>query len=159
MTTLTPLAVYLRNHEAAAQAGSDLFRRVASSHRRQPYAAEIKQLAAEVQTDLRSLRDIMARHDVSPDPKLAVLLRVGERAGRLKPNGSLLRRSPLTDLVEIEGLLDAVRAKSAGWLALAAAGSAPETDEFEILLQRADEQIAVLTGIHHQLAARVLDLA
>ena len=27
---MTPLAIYLRNHEAAAQAGLDLFRRAAS---------------------------------------------------------------------------------------------------------------------------------
>jgi hypothetical protein len=48
----SPLAVYLRNHAAAAQAGGDLFRRTVSNHRRKPYAEELRQLAAGAREDL-----------------------------------------------------------------------------------------------------------
>ena len=34
-----------------------------------------------------------------------------EKAARLKPNGRLLRRSPLSDLIELEGLLLGVQAR------------------------------------------------
>lgn len=154
----TSLAIYLRNHEAAGQAGYDLVRRVASSHRRQPYASDLTQLVTDIHADLRSLQDVMRRHRVHPDPRLAVALRLGERLGRLKPNGAVLGRAPLTDLIEIEGLLDAVRAKAAGWQALAAAGDPIEAAEFETLLDRANAQAAVLVVIHRQVAAKVLDL-
>ena len=42
-----PLAIYLRNHEAAARAGCDLFTRVARSHRSEAYAGELDALRRE----------------------------------------------------------------------------------------------------------------
>jgi hypothetical protein len=39
---------------------------------------------------------------VRPDPALRMVLRVGERLARLKPNGLLLHRFVLSDLLEIE---------------------------------------------------------
>ena len=155
----TPLAVYLRNHEAAGHAGHDLSKRVAASHRRQPYAPKIVQLVEDIGADLHSLQAVMKRHRVQPDQRLTVALRVGERVGRLKPNGALLRRAPLTDLIEIEGLLAAVRAKAAGWQALAAAADSVEAAEFETLLVRADAQAATLVEIHRQVAAKVLSFS
>ena len=118
----SPISIYLRNHEAAAQAGRDLFHRAANNHRQETYGADLRVLAAEVREDLRSLRELLDDLDVRPDRLLGTALRVGERVARLKPNGHLLQRSPLTPLIEVEGLLDAVRAKGAGWQALLAAG-------------------------------------
>jgi hypothetical protein len=155
------LAIYLRNHEAAAQAGNDLFRRTVSNHRRKPYAEELRQLAAEAREDLVALRQLMRRAKVQPDLLLGVALRVGERAGRLKPNGHLIRRAPLSDLVEIEGLLDAVHAKAAGWRALAAARVDDHGQLFEVaaLAERAEDQLARLSSIHQTVASAVLDPA
>ena len=64
------LAIYLRNHEAAAQAGRDLFRRTAAGQRNRPYASELAELATEVDQDLESLHAIMRTVRVSPDPCL-----------------------------------------------------------------------------------------
>lgn len=156
-----PLTIYLRNHEAAARAGCDLFRRTVSSHRHQPYAGDLRQVAAEVYEDLDSLRALMRHAGVKPDLLLGVVLRLGERAGRLKPNGRVLRRAPLSDLIEIEGLLDAVHAKAAGWQALAAAGltNRGDTTDVEKLIQRADGQVERIAAIHRSVAAAVLDAA
>ena len=152
-----PLAIYLRNHEAAGQAGLDLFRRTAANQRDRPYAGELAALATEIDQDLESLRSIMRAAGVSPDRVLGLMLRLGERVGRLKPNGQLLGRAPLSDLIEIEGLLDAVRAKAAGWQALSCVptpswGAAADTQS---LYQRALDQAERLTAIHRQVAARV----
>jgi hypothetical protein len=155
---MTPLAIYLRNHEAAAQAGLDLARRTASSQGKRDYAVELSALVLEIRADLDTLRELMRRFGVQPDPALGLLLRVGERLGRLKPNGHLLHRAPLSDLIEIEGMLDAVRAKAAGWQALAAR----EDNEPEVvrqladLLDRADSQVERLSAIHRVVAAQVL---
>jgi hypothetical protein len=149
------LAIYLRNHEAAAQAGYDLFRRTVTNHRRKQYVNDLRELVAEVREDLQSLRDLMQDLGVQPDPLLKVTLRIGERAGRLKPNGHLIRRAPLSDLVEIEGLLNAVHAKAAGWEALGAAGV--NTVDVTALVGRAESQRERLAKIHRSVAAEALD--
>lgn len=152
------LTVYLRNHEAAARAGQDLYRRTVSNHRRKPYVDELRDLATEARADLGALRQLMRQLGVSPDRLLGVTLQLGERVGRLKPNGHVLRRAPLSDLVEIEGLLDATHVKAAGWSALAAAKvdtGQPGLD-LEALRQRAEDQLQRLRVIHRTVAADAL---
>jgi PHD/YefM family antitoxin component YafN of YafNO toxin-antitoxin module len=152
-----PLAIYLRNHEAAGQAGRDLFRRTAANQRDRPYADELAELSTEVEQDLETLHAIMRAVRVSPDLVQGLALRLGERIGRLKPNGSLLRRAPLSDLIEIEGLLDAVRAKAAGWQALVQvpAPDWSEAADTQVLYERALNQAERLAEIHRAAAARV----
>jgi hypothetical protein len=152
-----PLAIYLRNHEAAAQAGRDLFRRTAASQRDRPYAGELAELSTEIEQDLESLQAIMRAVGVSPDRLQGLLFQLTERVGRLKPNGRLLGRAPLSDLIEIEGLLDAVRAKAAGWRALSAvpAPDWSEAADTQVLYERALDQAERLNAIHRQVAARV----
>lgn len=108
------LAVYVRNHLAAARGGLDLFRRVARSTEGTDAGPEVAALAAEVDVDLRTLLAIAQVLGIGENKPFGFAARAGETLGRLKPNGSLVRRSPLTDLIEIEGLLDAVAAKLAG---------------------------------------------
>jgi hypothetical protein len=60
----------------------------------------------------------MRRLDV---PERSYKVRLGwiaERAGRLKMNGRLVRRSPLSSLLELEALRVAIEGKKAGWRAL-----------------------------------------
>lgn len=157
LSTNSPLAVYLRNHEAAARAGSALFARVARSHRGEAYATELDELRREIREDLSTLRGILRRVQVPLDLVLGTALLVGERVSRLKPNGRLVRRSPLTPLIEVEGLLDAVHAKAAGWWALDAAElEASVAPELPSLIARADSQIERLRAIHASVAASVL---
>ena len=102
---------------------------------------------------------IMAELGVRPNPLLGAALRIGERLGRLKPNGALIRRPPLTDLVEIEALATIVHAKRNGWVALLAAkleAGGPSPELLTTLRQRADEQIARLSTIHASVATTVL---
>lgn len=156
------LGIYLRNHEAAAQAGRDLSRRVAENQRSRPYATELAKLASDVDEDLRRLRALMSQGGIGIDVPFGLAMRAAERFARLKPNGRILSRAPLSDLIEIEGLLDAVRAKWAGWHALLAAEpdllqrqriDPTEVDELRL---RAEAQIETLTRLHAEVAARVL---
>ena len=151
------LAIYLRNHEAAAQAGRDLFRRTAANQRDRPYATELAELTTEVEEDLETLHEIMRAARVSPDLLQGLALRLAERVGRLKPNGRLLGRAPLSDLIEVEALVVAVRAKAAGWQALSSV-PAPDwggTADTQVLYERAVDQAERLNAIHGQVAARV----
>jgi hypothetical protein len=151
------LAIYLRNHGAAAVAGRDLFRRTAANQRSRPYGGELADLAAEVEQDCETLHAIMRAAGVAPDLVSGLVLRLGERVGRLKPNGSLLRRAPLSDLIEVEALVTAVRAKAAGWQTLTQC-STPKWSEIadtRVLYQRARDQEERLNEIHRSVAARL----
>ena len=151
------LSIYLRNHEAAAKAGYDLIRRAATGQRQRPHAGELDALAAEDGEDLAALHHLMRRLGVPPDPLLSATARIGERLGRLKPNGHLLRRAPLSDLVEVEGVLNVLQLKASGWRALQAAGVASDGEvDLARLLERAEAQIARVTAVHRTVAAASL---
>ncbi|HEU4544871.1 MAG TPA: hypothetical protein VFR88_01125 [Microlunatus sp.] len=151
------LRIYLQNHEAAARAGVDLCRRAAHNQREQAHGPVLADLCGQIVDDRRRLLAIMTSLQVPPNPLLGVVLQVGERVGRLKPNGRVLRRAPLSDLIEIEALIDAVSAKRAGWHGLAAASPrVPVTSQVAELITRADDQLASLRPLHATLAARVL---
>ena len=154
----SPLEIYLQNHEAAAQAGSDFFRRTAANQRTRQYGDQLRALAAEIKEDHRRLQAIMSNVGVRPNVPFGLALRLGERIGRMKPNGRLIRRAPLSDLIEIEGLLDAVSAKKSGWQALASIESTPGIDPAEIdaLLTRAEDQLSQLTALHARASTTVL---
>ncbi len=150
----TSLTIYLRNHDAAAQAGMALFRRAERNQRERPYAAELTALRADVEQDARALRSVLETEGVQPDLPQSLLLQLGERVGRLKPNGSLLRRAPLSDLIEVEAMFDIVRAKAAGWQALSTLPAPKWRDQVdpEHYYRRAMDQADRLSTIHRSVA-------
>jgi hypothetical protein len=150
------LAIYLRNHEAAASAGGDLFARMSRSQRDRPWGPALLDVAAEVAEDVRTLRGLLRSTGVRPDLASSLALRAGERVGRLKPNGRVVRRSPLSDLVEVEAGLDAVHAKAAGWAALQVAYRSNPPIDLDGLIRRADDQIARMRSVHARVSAAVL---
>jgi hypothetical protein len=150
------LAIYLRNHEAAARAGGDLFARMARSQADRPWGPGLVEVAAEVAQDVATLRGLLRDWGVRPDAVGGLALRAGERLGRLKPNGQLVRRSPLSDLVEVEAGLDAVHAKACGWQALRAAHGSDTPVDLDELARRAEDQLSRMRAIHATVAAAVL---
>jgi len=156
------LSTYLNNHLSAASAGVDLFRRAAASHRDGDRGAELYRLADEIAADRRTLRGIMQRLEVEENKVMQGVSRVGERLGRLKPNGYLVSRSPLSELVELEALRDAVAAKKAGWQvlrALAVHDDRVMREEMETLLERADDQGERLYKMHLRVAEEQFEAA
>nr|WP_294694064.1 hypothetical protein [uncultured Friedmanniella sp.] len=154
----TPFAVLLRNHQAGGRAALDLFARAAKGQRERPYAAELERLGEEAREDLDFNERVMRRLGVSPSPVQVAALRLGERGGRLKPNGRLLRRAPLSDVVELEGLIVSVHIKIAGWQAAQVAGvlEQGELAELDRLLSRAQTQADRLTEMHRTAAVHAL---
>jgi hypothetical protein len=146
------LAVYLNDHLAAATGGLELFRRAAGSHpasRREG----LGRLCSEVQADRDSLRILMSRLDVAENQAMVALGWIGERVGRLKPNGYLVSRSPLADVVELEAMRAAVHAKLACWQVLRAVAvhdTRIAKTEVEELIARAEDQEGRLYKLHLQ---------
>ena len=134
------LAIYLRDHHAAGVAGTRLARRIARAH---TATSDLRQVALEIEQDLVELEAIMRRLGVQPDPAKDALARIGERFGRLKPNGRLRERSPLSDLLELETLLVGITGKRALWLSLRASSSTPSED-LDRLVERAESQRTIV---------------
>jgi hypothetical protein len=85
---------------------------------------------------------------------------VVEKAGRAKSNGFLVRRAPLSSLVELESLRMGVEAKRLMWQGLRAAGADRDgslgADRLTELLHRARRQLETLEELQLQAAAGVL---
>lgn len=151
MRTSRPIAVYLRDHETAAQAGLRAFRRVAGSHRARPWGSDLAHLERQIREDLRTEQRILRARRVRRRRLAGPLAGVGERLGRLKGNGAVLRRSPTTDVVELEGLIAIVTAKRSHWRTLELADLADV--DASALVARADAQLRRLVVAHEQAAA------
>jgi len=155
------LAIYLNDHLAGATAGVTLARRAArSAHASRDARETLHWIAEQVAEDRSALRKIMRRLDV---PERSYKVRLGwiaERAGRLKMNGHLVRRSPLSSLLELEALRVAIEGKKAGWRALREIldNDSRLDAKLQKLLARAARQADAVEELHTQ-ATSVLALA
>jgi hypothetical protein len=80
-------------------------------------------------------------------------VRVAELVGRLKLNGRLFERSPLSSVVELETLVVGVRGKEALWTALQRAGVSLEDVDLDALVESARAQGAELETLRLSAAA------
>ncbi len=141
------LAIYLRDHAAGAMAGRDLARRAARGNRSSTYGSFLSELAEQIEQDRQSLLEIMRALEVRPDPVKELAAWGVEKLGRLKLNGRVLKYSPLSRVVELEGLITGVRGKLALWRSLESiAGSRPALASFDlgVLATRAEHQLEEL---------------
>src|SRR5215213_8693100 len=97
------LPIYLNDHLAGATAGTELARRAAGSNEGTEYGEFLAKLADDIDADKRQLEAIMDRLGVKQDRAKIGVAWIGEKAGRLKPNGRLTSYSPLSRLIELEG--------------------------------------------------------
>lgn len=157
MTTTTDyLETYLQDHRAGAEIGSDLARRLADENAGTPYEDFLVSFAQEIEQDVATLEDIMARFGVSKAILKTAGAKLGERIGRLKPNEQLTGYSPLSRVLEFEGLRSGVEGKRGLWDSLdqlAPFDDRLDPDELASLAARAERQLEGLRE-HHRMAAR-----
>ena len=147
------LGIYLRDHHAAACAGVALAYRAAARLPDGSLTAAMTGVASDIGADLRSLEALMARMGVEPSHAKDVVARFAERVGRLKLNGRVLRRSPLSDVVELETLVVGITGKEALWESLRTVAVSPE-DELHTLVERARAQRAIVEECRRAAARR-----
>lgn len=151
------ISTYLQDHHAGSAAGVDAFRRIAKTHGDPAVRNAVSTLAREVAEDQKSLEGIMEQFGVKSNPLKNIPARIGEKAGRLKFNERLLKRSPLSDILELEALIGAVHVKSLGWRLLLEQND-PRLDkgQLEKLFDRARAQEDKLEELHVQQAHKVM---
>jgi hypothetical protein len=153
------LGIYLNDHLAGATAGTELAHRMARSHGDGQDSGTLRRLAAEVGQDRAALLDIMAVLGIKVRRYKVGAAWIGEKAGRLKFNGRLFARSPLSDLEELEILRLGVEGKAAGWRTLRTlADSDPRLDSARLdeLISRARRQADILEDLRVAAASQVL---
>jgi hypothetical protein len=158
-TTHDLLGVYLNDHLAGATAGMELARRMAASAEPGTESAVLVRLAAEITEDRVALLKIMKALEIQVCGYKVFAAWAGEKASRLKFNGRLTTRSPLSDLEETEILRLGVEGKAAGWRTLrtlAGRESRLDAERLDGLLDRAARQSDTLETLRISLAERVL---
>jgi hypothetical protein len=151
------LGIYLNDHLMGAAGGGELARRCLRNNKGTPLGAALAELLSEIVEDRAQLERLMARLDVQPDRLKPLAGVVGERAGRIKLNGSLLRYSDLSRLVELEALTAGVHLKQRMWVVLRdilASDARLHDIDFDRLLQRAESQLERLENHRRQAARR-----
>jgi hypothetical protein len=149
----TLLHIYLNDHRSAGSGGLSLTERVLASNAGTPYEQPLRDLVAEIGEDLVTLDALRRALGVRRNPVKDAAVAVGERVGRLKPNGQLRGYSPLSRVLELEGLAAAVNAKRHLWSALSLLQGADArlgSFDFEGLLLRAEDQADRIEPLHRR---------
>jgi hypothetical protein len=147
------LRIYLQDHLAGSTGGLELARRMRGENEGTPYGVPLAKLADDIEADRRALESLMDDLGFGADRAKNITFWVAEKAGRLKPNGQLIGYSPLSRMVEVDGLITAVNGKRSLWLTLRElAEPEPELDAARLdrLVERADDQLERL----HELRSR-----
>jgi hypothetical protein len=154
------LGIYLNDHLAGATGGVGLVERMAAAADPGSESARVlSTLVAEITQDRAALIKIMGTLGIPVRGYKVFAGWAGEKAGRVKLNGHLLTRSPLSSLEETELLRLGVEGKAAGWRslrALAERDSRLDADRLDDLIDRAKRQSDALETLRVAVAERVL---
>ncbi len=157
-TEPTLLGIYLNDHLAGSTGGVELARRTAGAHRGTEAGTTLTRLAREIEEDRNALLAIMAALEVPVRQYKVAAAWAAEKVGRLKLNGRLLDRSPLSSLVELETLRLGVEGKACLWRTLLlAAKDEPRLDasRLDVLLERATSQLESVEAMRMNASAEV----
>ena len=136
------LAVYLNDHLAGSTAIVELVRRAAREHEGTELGGFLVRLGADIAQDRQALRQVMDAAGARPDVLKILAAWTAEKVGRLKLNGRLTGRSPLSPFVELEAVEVGVYGKLLLWQVLRdrrpRGAGAVDLDE---LIRRAQRQL------------------
>jgi hypothetical protein len=138
------LSTYLNDHLGGSTTGTELAERLVEQNRGTSYEPFLQRLSDEIKEDREALQDIMRRLEVKESKVKVAGGWAAERISRLKANDRLTSYSPLSRLLELEGLSTGVQGKLSLWQVLGAcADTEPALDKAELarLEQRARSQL------------------
>ncbi|PRZ18704.1 NAD-dependent epimerase/dehydratase family protein [Nesterenkonia sandarakina] len=145
------LRQYMADHLAGATAGTNRIKRMAADYVDTPVFPEISEVAEAIRRERGFLVKLIQRQGFPTSPASTTIAWMGERVGRLKPNGRLPGgRSPSTLVVEAEMMITAVTGKLHGWKVMRDHADALGVDPqvFEGLILDAENQREQLESVH-----------
>jgi hypothetical protein len=155
----TRLATYLNDHLGGSVTGRELAQRTLQANRGNEYGVVLEDIVRQIEEDVDSLEAVMDRLGVKPDRVKEAIGWTAEKLGRLKLNGQLLGYSPLSRLIELEGLMLGIAGKVALWISLSSVfADDPRLEgiDLEQLTRRAREQRQTVERLRRQAAREAL---
>ena len=135
------LGIYLNDHLAGSKTAIELVGRAVKQYKGTQLGDFFARIGAEIEQDRDTLKAVMAANGVQVQRYKLAGAWAAEKAARLKFNGALLRRSPLTPLVELETLVVGIHGKEGLWRALREnAADVAAAARFDELIDRARRQ-------------------
>lgn len=149
------LAIYLNDHLAGATGGVELARRLRVSNRgNDAFGRPLDRICKEIEEDRATLEQVIDRLGFSRSRVKPAGAWVAEKLGRLKLNGRLRGYSPLSRVLELEGLLIGITGKMALWETLAELKGIERLGiDFAQSAARAAEQRSAVDDLHRLAAA------
>ena len=141
-----------------ATLGVELARRASGENQGSELGDFLSGLAREIEDDRDTLLALMSELGVKPDRLKVAAGWTSEKVGRLKPNAQLRGYSPLSPLVELEGLLIGIQGKLAMWIVLGDVAQELGLDRarLEALAARAERQQADVERHRREVGRRAL---
>ncbi|HKH13325.1 MAG TPA: hypothetical protein VKA47_01590 [Solirubrobacterales bacterium] len=151
------LSIYLNDHLAGSTLGRELAKRSRASNQGTSLGDFLDRLVHEIETDRETLKRLMQELAIRPDPLKTCGAWAAEKLGRLKLNGQITGHSPLSRLVELEGLYLGITGKREMWVAVERAmGDGLSGFDFAELQGRAERQAAEIEQHRLEAAEAVL---
>jgi hypothetical protein len=110
--------IYLQDHHAGSTTGLELARRIHGNNKGNEYGEAMAKIVDEIAADKKVLEGIMDDLGFGSDTIKDVGAWALEKVGRLKMNGQISGYSPLSRLIELEGLMTGITGKIGLWVAL-----------------------------------------
>lgn len=149
------LRIYLQDHHAGSTTGLELARRVRGANKGNEYGEAMAKIVDEIAADRKALESIMDELGFEADKIKDLGAWALEKAGRLKLNGQVTGYSPLSRVVELDGLITGITGKIALWVALLQiAPEEPRLDpaRLERLRERGESQRATVEELRERAA-------
>lgn len=153
------LRIYLNDQLALGVVWRELARRAQTASEGTPDGDTLRAVATAIAEDVVTFQKVMRRLGFNTRTPKAAAAIVAERLGRLKLNGRLLKRSPLSHFEELDTLIMGIDGKVVLWQNLrdgADLGTRLPEIDFDRLVERAREQRAQLEPLHAQAAREAL---
>jgi len=154
------LRIYLQDHFATSTGTLELAKRTHGANRGTAFDRPLAELRDEIEADRAVLLDVMHRLGFGRDRLKDVTTWSAEKVGRLKLNGRVRGYSPLSRVVELEGLAMLVGGKRRLWETLGTFADDARLSGVDParMTGRADDQLARVTDLHARATALAFPL-
>lgn len=147
--------IYLNDHRAGAAGAVAMLGRMIESNAGTPLGETLTGVLHEIEEDIEALETVMRQLGATSNPVKNLGAKLGERIGRLKMNGRLRGYSPLSRVLELEGLMAAIDMKRRAWETLQTVAGSDCIGDIDLAryMRRADSQRERLRSHHEEAVA------
>jgi hypothetical protein len=149
------IGTYLNDHLAGSTVGVERARMARDANEGTEFAEPLARVCGQIEDDREALVAIIDELGVGRSRIKPVLGWIGERLGRLKPNGQLRGYSPLGRVIDLELLILGISGKLRLWTLLGEVLDGESSADLPALIRRAEGQRSTIEDLQLR-AARLL---